>query len=183
MQLDEIKLRELNEQAEEILAAKNLFTIPIDIVKLVREDGFLIQTLKMDSETTGMLLVDDKRKILDTNYHKVIIVKKDFGYCKSRFIVAHEYAHYCLHKDGETTQFAHRDYRKVGDDPKELEADAFARCLLMPENLVNAFVASADESSCYPEDEKASFLIEMISGKFNVSTQKANLRLKELKII
>ncbi len=61
-----------------------------------------------------------------------ILVNDDEPYLRQRFTLAHELGHIYLHDNDE--EFV--DYRK--DAPrtlKEYEADEFAGCLLMPENI------------------------------------------------
>lgn len=57
---------------------------------------------------------------------------------KSRFITAYEYEHYVLHKKQDKDFYAHRD-RDIRDSPKELEADYFARSILMPEKFFRVY--------------------------------------------
>lgn len=75
----------------------------IDIVSIVKQDGFNVVPVSMPIDTTGCLLVSDN----PLEYKRLIIVNKDFKnpenekdivFKESRFITAHEYGHYMLHK-------------------------------------------------------------------------------------
>jgi len=94
----------------------------------------------MDIETTGCIIVNDNRHVMGTKKNRLIVVNTDFTnennddkviLKKSRFITAHEYGHFILHKKQGQPLYAHRDvqHRKKRI---ELEADYFARSILMP---------------------------------------------------
>ena len=126
-----------------------------DIISLVKQDGFLVQTSEMDINTTGCLIVNDIEPVMDTDSHRLIVVNKtlkndnnDTNYIlkKSRFITAHEYGHFKMHKKPNQPIYAHRDtYHRT--DPQELEADYFARSILMPYKIFSIFAKAAYEAS------------------------------------
>lgn len=155
------------------------FTIPaFDIIKLLKEkEGFAIGTKVMTDDTTGMLIVDDENWIEDAQTHRLIVVnallqeQKDFIQ-RRRFIIAHEYAHFILHKK-ETKQFAHRDTsRKLSEEEKE--ADYFARCLLMPETALRSLL-----NLDFVKGLSFTTKIMLVSRFFNVTQNKAIQRVKE----
>lgn len=147
---------------------------------LTKEYDFKIGAQALDENTTGILLVDDDRYIPDTDTHRLISVNRNLGVedeyvynLKRRFIVAHEFAHFILHKNRHT-QFAHRDTDKK-DTPEEREADYFARCLLMPRKLLCDVLdvdGIKEQSLC----DKAN----IISRLFSVTLTKAKIRIEEL---
>ncbi len=152
----------------------------IDIFSLVKNEGFLIQTMYMDPQTTGMLLVDDEHPIEDTGSNKLIIIGKfphnDNSYFKGRFITAHEYAHYILHKHGQQ-QFAHRDQRSSDcNDLQEWQADTLARCLLMPQDQMKKLI----QKHVNEDSVDIGALVDCISSRFMVTQKKAMQRLDEL---
>lgn len=150
-----------------------------DIVSyLINNEKFAIASSPMNDGTTGMLFVDDNNKIKGTNVNRLILINSllknetDFVQ-RRRFIIAHEYGHFLLHKNAET-QFAHRD-TKEKDSLIEREADFFARCLLMPKaTLLN--VLNIELVKNMSIEEKISFVARV----FNVTKKKANDRLLEV---
>ena len=90
------------------------------------------------------------------------------------FTVAHELGHWVLHRD------------LIGENSPQMEreADKFATCLLMPENLVREEFAKINSKrllSCLPAEMK----LQMMADKFCVSRQAMAIRLsqRELKLI
>ena len=155
-----------------------------DLIKfLTQKYDFKIGAQNLDENTTGILLVDDDEFIPNTDTHRLISVNRDLGVddeyiynLKKRFIVAHEFAHFMLHKK-EHTQFAHRDTDKK-NSPEEREADYYARCLLMPCRLVSNILdvdGIREQSLC----DKAS----IISRLFAVTITKAKTRIEELGLV
>lgn len=182
------KLEELEKIASDTLNKNNFSDSHVDIVKLIRSNDFLIRTMYLDDSVTGLLLVDDNNTILDTDSHRLIVVKRmnpndEYAYEKSRFIAAHEFAHYLLHKR-DKQQFAHRDKKRYGNIFKmsEWEADALARCILMPKSKVKKIVEKYKENSA-GKVITSDMLIGEVARTFEVTPVKANQRLEELNII
>lgn len=175
---------EIEEKAKNILLKYNLSDAPdVDIVSIVKQDGFEVIPVLMPIDTTGCLLVNDD----PNDYKRLIMVNKDFKnpdnendiiFKKSRFITAHEYGHYILHKSPEKSLYAHRDSDKRNKE-KELEADYFARAILMPLKPFTSFYNTVNDLS----DGDTSFIIDMLSLIFNVSKNKINKRIEDMNIL
>lgn len=181
------RLKDLEQIASNTLNQNNFSDSHVDIVKLIRRNNFLIRTMYLDDSVTGLLLIDDNNTILDTNSHRLIVVKRmnpndEYAYEKSRFIAAHEFAHYILHKR-ERQQFAHRDKKGYSNrfDISEWEADTLARCILMPKSKVKEIVEKYKENST--GKVTSDMLIGEVARTFEVTPVKANQRLEELNII
>lgn len=178
---DSIRRQEIENVVNDIIVQNYLGAPGFDLTKfLTKQCDFKIGAQDLDKNTTGILLVDDDEYIPDTETHRLISVNRDLGVddeyiynLKKRFIVAHEYAHFVLHKN-EHTQFAHRDTDKK-NTPEEREADYFARCLLMPRKLVSD-VLEVDGIKEQTLCDKAN----MISRLFSVTLTKAKTRIEEL---
>lgn len=155
----------------------------VDIVSIVKQDSFKVEPRLMPIDTTGCLLVNDS----STNKERSIIVNKvfknpddeeDVVFKKSRFITAHEYGHYVLHKASDDPFYAHRDSDKRGTE-KELEADYFSRSLLMPlKNFTSYYNELMDIS-----DNDNDFTINTLSMIFKVTRNKINKRIEDLEIL
>lgn len=173
--------QEIEKIVDKITCSDNLFIPGFDLTKFLTEKyGFVIGVQPLDKNTTGILIVDDDNYILNTQSHKLISVNTNLGASdeyiynlKKRFIIAHEFAHYMLHKK-DNTQFAHRDSDKK-ENLEEKEADYFARCLLMPRKLIEDAlnVGNINEQNLCT---KAS----VISRLFAVTIKKAKMRIEEL---
>lgn len=98
-----------------------------------------------------------------------IEVNRTDGYARRRFTLAHEIAHFLLHRaflDDELTD--DRMYRSRLGDPRERQANMLAAQLLMPANLVRlAWNAGARDTTT-------------LARTFDVSEQAMEIRLREL---
>lgn len=157
----------------------------VDIVRLVKRDNFAVQTSEMDINTTGCLIVNDLQPVMDTNKNRLIVVNKffnndkndeDFLLKKSRFITAHEYGHYILHKEDGQPIYAHRD-TDHRTDPQELEADYFARAILMPLDLFDKYIIAIDDLKLTDHNIETENLLSAI---FKVTKDKIQKRIKDL---
>lgn len=178
---DLARRQEIEHIVNTLIEENNLGVPSFDLTKfLITKYSFRVGAQDFDTNTTGILLIDDDNYIPGTDTHRLISVNRDLGvndeyvyYLKKRFIVAHEFAHFILHKN-EYVQFAHRDIDKK-DSPEEREADYFARCLLMPQKLIsNVLDVEGIKEQCLCEKAK------MISRLFSVTTNKAKKRIEEL---
>jgi len=180
------KKREIENKVHEIIKNINFDASPtVDIVSLVKSQDFVVQTSEMDIETTGCLIVNELETVMDTGKHRLIVVNKFFdnknndkNYIlkKSRFITAHEYGHFILHKQKNVPLYAHRDTHHRTEQ-KELEADYFARSILMPfENFVQ-YIDKITEMNIIESDDE---FIALLSTIFKVTKDKVNKRLKDV---
>lgn len=143
---------------------------------------FEIVEAPLGDDTTGFIMVDDCNKLEFKNFptHKIIVTNSSlFKFTdylqKRRFILAHEFGHYVLHKEKDQIQFAKRDTEHF-NTKEEQEAEYFARSLLMPKNEVTKIAIETNYSSI-------SKLVEKIKSSFNVTENKARYRLQELGLI
>ena len=185
MELCKMTLAQMQVFADKILENNGQNGVaPVDIAKLVTSDGFSVFSISMKDDATGRLLVDEKNTIAGTNSNKVIAVNKNLSLERKRFVTAHEYAHYMLHRpmSGQRVQYAHRDY-KTSSNSMEKEADAFARCLLMPADLFSReycnFMDGTSDLDAANEKTRE-WIARLLAVKFNVSPRKAYQRLSEI---
>lgn len=150
----------------------------VDIVSLVNKDGFEVVAQELDVDTTGYLLVSEKERLITVNtFFKNPDNEFDVNFKKSRFITAHEYGHFILHKEEGEPIYAHRDtYHRT--EQIELEADYFARSILMPLKTFRLYYEVLKDMS---EDEE--FIVEMLSKVFKVTKNKVNKRIGDLLVL
>lgn len=187
LELNERKKREIEEKVEEIRRKYGLPAVDFDLIKFLRTcENFEIQLRIINDDTTGLLFVDDNNLIQNSNSNRLIVVNQkliddDEFIQKRRFICAHEYGHFILHKMNAST-FARRDTR-IKDNEEELEAEYFAYCLLMPEKQIFHLFKSkrhevekirAEQNMTYPE---------IVANIFNVSIKKAAQRINDLGVL
>lgn len=184
---------EIEKKVEQILDKSNYKkTDIIDIVSFVKDNGFVVQKADLPINTTGYLVVNDDDPIDETsNTHRLIVVnnefknpdnEKDVRQKKSRFITAHEYGHFILHKR-DNKMYAHRDSDKR-KTPEELEADYFARSILMPAKPFLSLSHCLDILIENPNNTDIhSKKVEFLSSYFNVTRNKVIKRLGDIEVL
>lgn len=93
---------------------------------------------------------------------------------RKRFTIAHELGHFILHShSGEDTALFRDDRSSKGTAPKEIQANAFAAALLMPEWLVR-------ERQPSPIPNSDDHTVDELAEAFKVSSQAMGIRLASL---
>lgn len=176
------RMQEIEQKTLKLLEKIDLEENPyVDIVALVRKEGFIVEPNTMEIETTGYLFVNEdekERNIYVNTQFRNPEKETDVVFKKSRFITAHEYGHFILHKKEGEPIYAHRDteHRK---EPIELEADYFARSILMPLEYFKSYYEILNELG--GNEEK--FTIEILSRLFKVTKNKVRKRVEDLLIL
>lgn len=161
---DEKKLAE--NMALDLLIKHDETNLPVDPTRLAGEEGYSVIYTDMIGNITGLLVPEDK----------TIMVDRTLDEQRSRFVIAHELGHVCLGHKGHRSRGDCVDSDMDGDDSfkKELAAEQFARTLLMPKPYLEKAI------SLFQSNNKAfSSRVEYISYVFNVTEQKARMRLEE----
>ncbi len=168
------KKQEIEMRVEEFIAENKIDTSePVDIVALARKLGFAVALLDLPETEDGFVLVDvNDNNLFNLNSDKVIGVNENRNFIDQRFIVAHELGHFLLHSKNEPL-FAHRENIK-GKNQEENDADYFAACILMYEELF-IYVYNALEKVTNKLEEKILFLAEF----FKVPEQSVRRRIAE----
>lgn len=106
----------------------------VDIVSIVKDHGIIIKEELLPSTTSGYLAY--------VNESWIIGVNKNHSPRRKRFTIAHEFAHYCLHKS-EKNYFVDAVFFR-DNNPTSIEyfANTFAANLLMPEELIDCSIRS-----------------------------------------
>ena len=174
MVMEDITDAEIAEKVDKILNETYLLSTPVEVVNIANFYGFTVYEMNMDSDVSGLIMVDDK-DIEGFDTIKLIVINKKHPATRQRFTIAHELGHYFLENRPKKC-FSHRD--DAGRyDKKERDANRFASALLMPEDSVKR--EFAEISSSYT----TSAVISIIASKFNVSSSAAEIRLKNLRLI
>ena len=144
---------------------------PVNIEAIVRDIGLrLDKRAKLDDEISGQL------ERLNGNEFK-ISVNRDHHYFRQRFTIAHELAHFLLHRDligaGVDDNKAYRsttdgNFNNTEIGPREeAQANRFAARLLIPKSKLGELVRADDH-------------VSEIAKKFQVSPAAMNIRLESL---
>lgn len=172
--------KEIEEQVNKILQGEKFKKNPqVDIVALVEKENFVVKAERMEINTTGLLYAGDDERVITVNKEfKNPDNEENVVFKKSRFITAHEYGHFILHKEQLGTPiYAHRDtYNRTSTI--ELEADYFARSILMPLEKFRLFHEAAKQM-CNEEDYEE-FVPYALSVVFGVTRNKVLKRMEDL---
>ncbi|MDR0675826.1 MAG: ImmA/IrrE family metallo-endopeptidase [Elusimicrobiota bacterium] len=143
----------------------------IDIVSLANTLGIAVYSEIMDSDESAFIVKDGEQF--------KIIVNENQNKERQRFSIAHEIAHFVLHKSHIS------DGSKIGresidslDNEKEIEADDLAANIIMPVKYVDEYLETLKiEKKTFIKDEK---IIKKIASNFAVSKPAIILRLRNL---
>ncbi|MEZ3136976.1 ImmA/IrrE family metallo-endopeptidase [Stutzerimonas kunmingensis] len=146
----------------ELARKHDINTAPLDVHSLTAALGIDLLCVPMDDEVSGELKCEEgaDRWLIKVNalHHPN----------RQRFTIAHELAHFSLHRVGRS-DFVDQNFFRNGDSsPMEAEANRFASELLMPES---EFRSAA---------KKLSGKIESIAQYFEVSVLAVRVRAKTL---
>jgi predicted transcriptional regulator len=153
----------------EILNANTPQIPPVDVEKIARELGLPIHRRSdLTSDVAGMI-IKDRRHPSPSGF--AIHVNANDNLRRQRFTIAHEIAHYILHRDligdGITDDAL---YRSSLGDIYERQANRMAADILMPASLLRTY---------YREKTPA---IAPLAHAFDVSMEAMAIRLNELRL-
>ncbi|HMB57999.1 MAG TPA: ImmA/IrrE family metallo-endopeptidase [Arenimonas sp.] len=158
--LDRGELRTLQE-LQGALANVDLMTPPLDIDRVAAFLDIQVVREPMGDDMSGFLERRNGRWVAGVNayHHKV----------RQRFSLAHEIAHFVLHRD-QQGEFKDRTFARRNDNPApmEREADQFAAELLMPTSSVVSSVRNGSRG------------LNDLANEFNVSSLAMRFRLNSL---
>ena len=160
---DQVVLSKEDNTAKIMELAKRLglSTVPFEIDEFIRHLGVRIRREAMNDDVSGYL------KFVDGSW--VIGVNNLHHPRRQRFTLAHELAHYALHKNSSGEFVDKVLFRSLNtESPYEREANDFAAKLLMPEDEFRQFV------------QNVSKVIEDIAEHFDVSALAVKFRAKNL---
>lgn len=156
--------------ARALIAECEIVTTPVPVERIARRLGVKVKYAPLDGDISGMAYIVDDVSIIGVNSLQAS--------SRQRFTLAHELGHIRLHVDllREGVHLDHGTLRRdwlssQGTDPREIEANAFASELLMPEPLM---LAALDGRTVDLEDDDA---IDVLARRFRVSSSAMRYRL------
>jgi Zn-dependent peptidase ImmA (M78 family) len=170
-------MKKSNKQSKAVAEARRLLkehgtTLPIDIAAIVKRLGVGVRLQPMEESVSGMLVIRDGRATIGVN--------QSHHPNRQRFTLAHELGHYLLHSKrtqvfvDSSTMFFRDGLAAEGIDKVEIDANAFAAELLMPEGVLR------DITRHQPLDAFDDRAIQSLAVKFGVSVRALTIRLTKL---
>jgi Zn-dependent peptidase ImmA (M78 family) len=144
----------------------------IDLVQVARSLGVTVLFHPLEDDDSGVLLVKGDKAI--------VLINEKHHENRQRFSLAHELAHFHLHRQKGVEVFHRDQISSLGTKRIEVEANAFAAELLMPEAELKAWAAS---TKLDPLDFGFDQVIAQKALKLGVSQQALNIRLDRLGLV
>jgi Zn-dependent peptidase ImmA (M78 family) len=161
--------------ATRLLTAAHIKRLPVDVEALADLlDIAVVRRRFDDGEVSGMLFRGGSRDVIGVNSTHADV--------RQRFTIAHELGHHALHPGRELildvpVRVNYRDRTSsMATDREEIEANAFAAALLMPERMVREQLDRQPEDTRKDPDSTAEALAEI----FHVSPAALGFRLINL---
>ncbi|MEM9814867.1 MAG: ImmA/IrrE family metallo-endopeptidase [Cyanobacteria bacterium P01_D01_bin.6] len=158
---------------------QQILTIPpVDVKAIVKAEGLDVTEEDLEDEVSGLLV--------SKNGHHVIIINANHYLNRQRFTIAHELGHYLMHRNisniffDEALVFFRDKEAAEGTKLQEIEANAFAAELLMPESLLRKVVRK-NPVDAFDDSEES--LLTKTAKDFQVSVQALTIRLTRLGLI
>ena len=175
-----ILFQKIAAKAESLLKQADAFRIPINLQKVLSHLQLKIDERPLEKEFSGLLILGKKPA--------VVVVNSLHSSTRKRFTIAHELGHYILHRrkkdalpvfiDKSEVYFRSNAHEKNDyDSLKEMEANAFAAEILMPKQLLKAYI----EENGLDISKKAG--IQALAQEFEVSQQAMEYRLRNTGLI
>ena len=164
-------IQNARQRAELLLQEVKIKRVPVSLTKISKNLNISIEYAPLDRELSGMALTKSEEKLIWINslHHPN----------RQRFTLAHEIGHHVLHQDiliagvHVDKGILRRDtVSSAGSDIKEIEANAFASQLLMPNNEIHKLSKDLDL-----DDDDA---IRSLANKFKVSVAALQYRLVKI---
>ncbi|OMD43474.1 ImmA/IrrE family metallo-endopeptidase [Paenibacillus odorifer] len=172
-----MSVRTAVKRAEKLLSEYRVTAPPIDVESIAEKLSIDIQYEPFDGQLSGVLIRDK-----DTDTY-VIGVNKKHPENRQRFTIAHEIGHFLLHEGHNThidtaiTVNFRNSQSSNGTRNEEIEANAFAATLLMPEEILEEYIEENFDGFIDYNDDKQ---VQTIAEDFGVSTQALMIRLGKL---
>ena len=151
------------------------YSIPVDVEAIAMAQGVAIYRQDLEDSVSGVLVVKNGRGVIGVNegHHPN----------RQRFSIAHELGHYLLHPDAgsvfvdRSPVFFRDKTSSEGVEEQEIDANAFAAELLMPEEDLKAQLDGR------PIDAFDDVSVRRLATRFGVSAQALTIRLTNLDLV
>jgi Zn-dependent peptidase ImmA (M78 family) len=171
-----MSLRAARQQGEALADALNFKSAPVDVEMVAKRLRLKLVYMDLGDDVSGLLV--------SKGDSTVIAVQEADHPNRRRFTIAHEIGHFCLRHQFEPGEHVHVDRghlitprnsrSSTGVDPKEIEANQFAACLLMPSKLLSRTIKG------FKTDSLRDYHVAQLADQFKVSEQAMTIRLSTL---
>jgi len=171
-----MSLRAARQQGEALADALNFKSAPVDVEMVAKRLRLKLVHMDLGDDVSGLLV--------SKGVSTVIAVQETDHPNRQRFTIAHEIGHYCLRHQFEPGEHVHVDRghlitprnsrSSTGVDPKEIEANQFAACLLMPTKLLSRRIKE------FRVESLRDYHVAKLADEFEVSEQAMTIRLSTL---
>ena len=164
-------------KANQLLLECGVSNPPVPLDRLAECLGATIQYEPFEGDDLSGMVFKHKGNI-------IIGINSNHSYNRQRFTIAHELGHVVLHKldhvhvDKQFPVKMRDDISCRAIDPGEIEANAFAAALLMPEAMLKNDLADLGEIDC-----ESDWAIQRLAKQYQVSTSAMSFRLVNLGLI
>ena len=165
----------IKERVASLLRKYDADTIPVDVQALAKHLNIRVVAQPLEETTSGVLIIRNGQAIIGVNASHHLH--------RQCFTIAHELGHFLLHGNSSnffvdaTLKFYRDENSADGSYTQEIEANAFAAELLMPEGLLLQYL----NDQRIELDDKASR--KVAASAFGVSEQALTLRLVNLGLL
>ncbi len=167
-------------EVETLIERLGITAPPVNIEAIAKRLGLTVVYEDLGPDVSGLL-------VSKGNDAYVFIQRSDHAH-RRRFSIAHEVAHFVLRHQFDGGRHVHVDRghfisqrgprASAGIDPKEIEANQFAACLLMPSKLIRDSVrATAGEMPLLDHH------VSSLAREYEVSDQAMTIRLTTLGLL
>jgi len=171
-----MSLRTARQQGEALAEAMNFNKAPVDVEKVAERLRLKLVYMNLGDDVSGLLI--------SKGDSSVIAVQETNHPNRQRFTIAHEIGHFFLRHQFDPGEHVHVDRghlitprnsrSSTGADPKEIEANQFAACLLMPSSLLSRRINE------FKAESLRDYHVSKLAEEFEVSEQAMTIRLSTL---
>ncbi len=154
-------------------------SLPIDVKRIAHLLGLEVTEANLGEDVSGLLITNANAAHIFINESNPLVRK--------RFTIGHEIGHFYLRHQFESGDHVHVDRghyisqrgpkASKGLDPKEIEANQFSACLLMPSKML------MDEVTKLGTTNLSDYAVEKLASAFQVSEQAMTIRLTTLGLL
>lgn len=141
---------------------KGLETIPLDVKAVAEKFGICVEEVDLEDDLSGILYKDKETSSW------FLQVNKEHHPNRKRYTIAHELAHFCLHRHLKQNFVDKIFFRGGESDKPEWQANEFASAILIPEQEFRRKIRSGLTK------------VEELAKEFQVSTLALRIRAKNI---
>jgi Zn-dependent peptidase ImmA (M78 family) len=159
--------QEIEKRVEAILDAASVQAAPVPVEDIATKGN--IQISRAPSKSfSGVLFRKEDTAFIALNSKESLV--------RQRITIAHELGHYYLHPNKNTFVEFRDNQKNIVRGTKEIEANKFAACLLMPQKLLEQDISTIAPSGILKEH------VTFLAQKYQVSEDAMTYRLMNFRI-